>query len=240
MLAEMARNASSSAARDELAPTRETLLERLRNLDDHASWQEFFDTYWKLLYCAAVKAGLSDQEAEDVVQETVIGVARNMEHFRYQPQTCSFKGWLMHIARRRIIDRLRKRQTRPREFVPLPCDTGTSNAGPQLADTAAERAFEGIWDAEWQKNLIDGAMERVKTAIKPEHYQIFYLHSVKNMPARQIAGLLHVSVAKIYVVQHRVARLIRRQVEALKRETEELLCEQPPEMKGIESEPGRG
>ncbi len=217
----MAKELSASSARDELAPTRETLLERLRNLDDRASWQEFFDTYWKLLYCAALKSGLSDQEAEDVVQETIIGVARNMENFRYEPENCSFKGWLMHIARRRIIDRLRKRQTRPREFLPVPADTASTNAGPQLVDTAAERAFESVWEAEWEKNLIDAAMERVKHTVKPEHYQIFYLHSVKDLPARQIAGLLHITTAKVYVVQHRVARLVRSQVEVLKRESEE-------------------
>jgi len=78
---------SSIPGSSELAPTRATLLERLRNLQDHASWQQFFDTYWKLIYCAAIKSGLSDQEAEDVVQETVIGVARNMETFEYRPES---------------------------------------------------------------------------------------------------------------------------------------------------------
>ncbi len=62
--------------------------------------------------------------------------------------------------------------------------------------------------------------ERVKHTVKPEHYQIFYLHSVKDLPARQIAGLLHITTAKVYVVQHRVARLVRSQVEVLKRESE--------------------
>ncbi len=218
MLAEMAKELSGSTVRGELAPTRATLVERLRNLDDQDSWQEFFDTYWKLLYCAGIKAGLSDEEAEEVVQETVIGVARNMEHFRYEPQTCSFKGWLMVIARRRIIDRLRKRQTRPQHLEPLPSDTSTSNAGPQLADAAAEAAFAAIWDSEWEKNLVDAAMERVKRAIKPEHYQIFYLGSVKNLPARQIAELMHVSAAKVYVVRHRVARRVRNEVQALKQQ----------------------
>src|SRR6185369_14809509 len=94
----MARGQSLVPEPDELAPTRHTLLERLRDLDDHASWQEFFDTYWKLIYCAAIKFGLPHADAEDVVQETVIGVARRMETFRYEPEKCSFKGWLMHIT----------------------------------------------------------------------------------------------------------------------------------------------
>jgi RNA polymerase sigma-70 factor (ECF subfamily) len=197
---------------DELVPTRRSLLERLRDLDDQASWHEFFNTYWKLLYCAAVKAGLSDQEAEDVVQETVIGVARKMETFRYEPETCSFKGWLMHITRRRIIDHLRRRQTQPRTCAPVPAPTGTSELGMQIPDTAAERAFAGMWNEEWEKNLVDAAMERVKRQVQPQHYQIFYLHSIKNMPARDIGELLGVSPAKVYVVRHRVGRMVKREV----------------------------
>src|SRR5262245_28103531 len=73
------------AERDELLPTRWSLLSRLKNWDDQASWQEFFDTYWKLIYGVAIKAGLTDAEAQDVVQETVITVAKNLEQFKMDP-----------------------------------------------------------------------------------------------------------------------------------------------------------
>ena len=215
VVAEMGTTRHAARPEGELAPTRQSLLERLRDLEDHAAWQEFFDTYWKLIYCAAIKGGLSDDEAEDVVQEAVIGVARRMESFRYDPQICSFKGWLMHITRRRIIDRLRKRQTRPQAFVPLPADTHTSDSEPQIPDTVAERAFEEIWDGEWQKNLVDAALERVKRKVSGEHYQIFYLHGVKNMAARDIGQLMGVSATKVYVIHHRVARLVKREIQTL-------------------------
>ena len=54
---------------DRLDVTRESLVGRLVNLDDRARWQEFFDTYWRLIYSVARKAGLTDAEAQDVVQE---------------------------------------------------------------------------------------------------------------------------------------------------------------------------
>jgi RNA polymerase sigma factor (sigma-70 family) len=211
----MTRHAAFSRP-SELAPTRATLLERLRNLQDHLSWQEFFDTYWKLIYCAAVKSGLSDQEAEEVVQETVIGVARGMEKFRYQPEACSFKGWLMHITRCRIIDQLRKRGNRG-HLVPLKEEGTTSGADLQIKDEAAERAFVDVWDGEWQRNLVAAALDRVKKAVNPEHYQIFYLYSIKNMPTAKICELMCVSAAKIYVVRHRLGRLVKKEVEELSR-----------------------
>ena len=218
---------------DELAPTRLSLLERLRDLDDKGSWQEFFDTYWKLIYCAAVKGGLSDAEAEDVVQETIIGIARNMENFRYQPEVCSFKGWLMRLTRCRIIDHLRKSPAARYSFVPLPpeAQTETGNNEPlfesqaAVLDPASEGAFEDLWDEEWKKNLMDAAMERVKRKVAPEHYQIFFLHGVKGMPARHIGELFGASVTKVYVVRHRIARMIKQEIRALERKG--LQCQEP-------------
>jgi RNA polymerase sigma-70 factor (ECF subfamily) len=199
----------------ELAPTRLSLLERLRNLDDHGSWQEFFDTYWRLIYFAAVRAGLSDADAEDVVQETIIGVARNMPKFRYEPEVCSFKGWLMRVTRSRIVDHLRKALPQKNVFVPLLSDTKTGEEEPLMLASHNGASFEELWDAEWQKNLIEAAMERVKRKVAPEHYQIFYLHSLKGMPARDVGELLGASVPKVYVVRHRVARLIKQEIRAL-------------------------
>ena len=73
------------ASPDELIPTRRSLLSRLEDWDDQESWREFFNTYWKLIYGVALKAGLSDAEAQDVVQDTVVAVARKMQDFRYDP-----------------------------------------------------------------------------------------------------------------------------------------------------------
>src|SRR6185436_18304938 len=99
---------------DELIPTRHSLLTRLKNREDEASWQDFFNTYWKLVYGVAVKSGLTDQEAQEVVQETVITVARRIPEFKYNPANCSFKTWLLNLTRWRITDQLRKR--RPQTF----------------------------------------------------------------------------------------------------------------------------
>ena len=63
---------------DELLPTRQSLLSRLRDWDDQESWREFFDTYWRLIHGLALKCGLTDAEAQDVVQETMVSVAMSM------------------------------------------------------------------------------------------------------------------------------------------------------------------
>src|SRR5262245_63134562 len=93
-----------------LIATRRSLLARMDNWDDQRRWQEFFDTYWKLIYSAARKSGLTDAEAQEVVQETVISVAKNIDRLDYDPAIGSFKGWLLQITRWRIADQFRKRE----------------------------------------------------------------------------------------------------------------------------------
>src|SRR3954453_22160611 len=95
---------------NELIPTRQSLLDRLKDWQNEESWKVFFDTYWRLIYSAAVKAGLSDAEAQDVVQETVISVLKSMPGFEYNAGKGSFKGWLLRLTNWRIGDQIRKRQ----------------------------------------------------------------------------------------------------------------------------------
>src|SRR2546429_595442 len=89
--------------------TRQSLLSRLRNWDDSESWNDFFTTYWRLIFNVAWKAGLTEAEAQEVVQLTVIEVSNKIGKFKYDPERGSFKKWLLQITRWRIQDQFRKR-----------------------------------------------------------------------------------------------------------------------------------
>src|SRR3954447_18016517 len=93
---------------EDFIPTRASLISRLKNWDDQESWKDFFDTYWRMLYSVARRAGLNESEGQDVVQEAIVSVAKQMPNFRYDPSLGSFKSFLMLIIRRRIVDFLRK------------------------------------------------------------------------------------------------------------------------------------
>src|SRR6266446_6123257 len=90
--------------------TRPSLLNRLRAGNDIESWQEFYRVYGKLVRDFAIQAGLTDTEADEVVQETAIAVARHLPKFRYDPKVCRFKTWLLNQTSWRIKDQIRKRQ----------------------------------------------------------------------------------------------------------------------------------
>ena len=115
-------NKAVSDNSERFLPTRQSLLERLKRWDDQESWRDFFNTYWGMLYRTAARAGLSDAEAQDVVQDTIIMVAKKMESFRYDPAVDSFKGWLLYLTRKRIAMEYRKRERRGLQFHPDPAE----------------------------------------------------------------------------------------------------------------------
>ena len=62
--------------------TRRSLIARLQNWQDQRSWDEFYRTYWRLIYAVARQAGLRDDEAWDTVQETILSIAKQKSHRR--------------------------------------------------------------------------------------------------------------------------------------------------------------
>jgi RNA polymerase sigma-70 factor (ECF subfamily) len=72
-----------------------------------------------------------------------------------------------------------------------------------------------LWDEEWEKSLLTAALQRVKPLLKPEHFQIFDLYALRQLPVSQVADIMGVSAARIYLVKHRVAGLVKRAIKEL-------------------------
>ena len=173
-------------------PTRSSLLTRLKDMDDREGWIDFFNTYGKMIYDVARKAGLNDTEAQEVVQETAISVARNIPEFRYDPAVCSFKTWLLQAIRWRILDERRRRQREERRRAePDEGQTGESSLE-QVPDPLAGRVDE-ILEEEWKKNLLELGLARLKERVRPIQYQIFDLLVFQNWPAAEIGRKLRVN-----------------------------------------------
>jgi len=195
-------------------PTRYTLLSRLEDRGDQDSWRDFFDTYWRLIYSVAIKSGLTEAEAQDVVQETIISVARDIHKFKRDRSLGSFKGWLRNLTRWRIADQLRQR-TRASWG-----DASKTGADPRRPDPAeipdpAGATAEIVWEEEWQANLLKAALEKIKPRIKEEHYQIFDLYVLKQWPVGNVARVLGVNVGLVYLVKFRISAQLKREVRRL-------------------------
>ena len=140
--------------------TRKSLIERLHNWEDQKSWDEFYQTYWRLIYSVALKAGLRSEEAFDAVQETILCIAKQQKEGKYDPAQGSFKAWLMNMTRWRITDQFRKRKKDTAMSASHPGeDPSRRTSTLDRVEDPAGPELEKVWDAEWAKNLTDRALE---------------------------------------------------------------------------------
>ena len=198
-----------------LVATRRSLVDRLVDWDDRKHWQEFFDSYWKLIYSAARKSGLSDVEAQEVVQETVITVAKNIDKLKYDPAIGSFKGWLLQITRWRIADQFRKRE--PGNAKPPRSADDRLTATIERVPDSHVVDLDAVWEKEWQENLFDAAIARVKRKVDPKQFQIFDCYVRKEWPAQKCAEQLRVNIGQVYLARHRVSALLKKEIKALEK-----------------------
>ena len=198
------------------ARTRKSLIARLENWEDQRTWDEFYQTYWRLIYSVGLKAGLRSEEAFDVVQETILSIAKQSKKRLYDPEQGSFKSWLMNMTRWRINDQFRKRKK----------DTAMAGADwNEERKTAVIDRFEDpkgdllerMWDVEWKKNLADAALSRVKAQVSPKQYQIFDYYVVKQWEAKKVQEHLGVSMAQVYLAKHRVGAVLKRELAKLEK-----------------------
>lgn len=203
---------------------------RLKGGDDAQSWQEFCRDYGKLAQDFAIQAGLTDTEADEVVQETAIAIAQHLPVYRYDPKVCRFKTWLLTQASWRIKGQLRKRAKWDRS-------AGRSGAG-QAQDRALDRTrtptinhlpdpnatdLDGLFESEWRRNLLDSALLRLNGRFGRKQLQMFDLNVLKEWPACQVAKSLGVSVANVHVTKHRISAALKSEMKHLKERLEHMV-----------------
>ena len=203
---------------DDSLATRASLLGRLKNWDDSRSWQEFSETYSRLIRAVAIKAGLTEAEAKDVEQETLLSVAKTIHEFESNPERGSFKSWLLNLTRWRVADQFRRRG--PAGAMHSFAGDGTNTRTPTIERVPGQENFDDAWETEWKRNILEVAMERISRDVKPKHLQIFDLYTRRHMPASDVARELGVTRVQVYIVHHRLTKLLKQEVEQLSKALE--------------------
>ena len=184
---------------------------RLGDWKDQRSWDEFYRTYWRLIYSVAIKAGLREDEAWDVVQETVLTIAKQSLKNTYDPERGSFKMWLWNVTRWRINDQFRMRGKSPMTTNGTDETKSTREPVENVPDTS-DNNFTEIWEREWQQNIMKAALERVKVRVSPRQFQIFDYNVLQGLSATEVRKRLGVSMAQVYLAKHRVGTILKNKI----------------------------
>jgi len=188
--------------------TRPTIFLRLRAEDSRErelSWQTFRERYAPVIVGFARHAGLSGDEAEDVLQDVLLAFFRVSPRFEYDPAKGRFRGYLKRATLNVI--RRRRRRAAPQLLAHDPEDGDAED--PHLALR---------WEEAWESHLAARALEEVRRHVDPRTWEAFELYVRREIPAEEVARRLGLAVNSVHQAKSRVLRSARELAERLREE----------------------
>ena len=156
----------------------------------------------------ALQAGLSHADAQEVVQNTFIKVAKNIRKFDYDPRKGKFRNWLCLIAKQQAANLFRQ-----------------SPAKKDVSDTEIRRLpdqandWDAIWDEEEQKHLQVIVLARLKRKVSEKNFQIFCAHCIKGLGVKEVTELQNVSANEVYLAKNRLMPIFESELKLVQEES---------------------
>ena len=187
--------------------TTTALLEGLYDVEDGVVWQVFDDRYRPIIVGVCRRLGLSDSEADDTAQETLIQFLRDYREGRYSRDRGRLRSWIVGIARHRVIDYQRARGRRKEKL-------GHSSA----MEVPDETAVEQLWDQEFERSILRQSVEELRRSTRTSEKSIraFEMLIFDRMAPERVAEDLEMKPHDVYVAKSRVTTKLREIVERLK------------------------
>jgi RNA polymerase sigma factor (sigma-70 family) len=190
--------------------TRITLLGKLRrDPTNEAAWAEFVDLYGAKVYAWCRKWNLQEADAQDVTQNVLLKLARKMGEFVYDPSR-SFRAWLKTLTYHAWSDFLESRR-RPG------LGSGDSHIVDILNSLEAREDLVRQLEEEFDRELLNEAMLRVRLRVAPQTWQAFVLTAQEGLSGAEAAVRIPMQVAQVFVAKRRVQKMLREEVARLEK-----------------------
>ena len=192
--------------------TRASLILRLPNADDVAAWDEFANIYAPVVFRVAVSRGFQTADAENLVQEVLLSVARSVSQWLEREQRGSFRSWLLCITRNAAVDMLTRRATRP-------FGQDGEQADRILAQMPAPSELSRELDLEYDRAVFHWAASQVRDSVAEHTWAAFWLTSVQGESVDEVSKQLGMRPGNIYFARSRVMSRIKKLVQQYETDT---------------------
>jgi RNA polymerase sigma-70 factor (ECF subfamily) len=189
--------------------TSASLLERLRQQPDAASWRRLVELYTPLLRGWLRRNDVPAEDVDDLVQDVMEVLVRELPQFHYDPQRGSFRGWLRTIVVNRVRMFWRSRQGQP-------LATGDSDLARrlnELEDPHSDLSRE--WDREHDTHVARRLLAVIESDFEPATWKAFRRVALDGADAVTVAGELGISLNAVYLARFRVLRRLREEMRGL-------------------------
>lgn len=175
--------------------TRVTLLEKIKNQQDDASWEDFVHFYERFIYSIARKSQLSPEESQDLTQQVLLKLWKVLPDFTYDKENGGFRSWLYRITSNSLSDyvRKKKRETNKQEQL--------KNFDQQSIE---DSILESNMDKEWQLHIAHLAMENLRKKFSGKAIDVFYA-LLEGKSISEVAEEFEIAENTVYVYKNRVS-----------------------------------
>lgn len=188
--------------------TRVTLLGRLR-LDptNQTIWTEFVEHYGPKIFNWCRKWGLQEADAQDVTQNVLLKLADKIRTFQYDPAR-SFRAWLKTLTHHAWSDYLESQQRPGR-------GSGDSRTVDMLHSVEARADLVQHLESEFDRELLEEAMARVRLRVAPQTWEAFRLTALEGLSGAEVSQRIAMQVAQVFVAKRRVLKMLSAEVAKL-------------------------
>jgi RNA polymerase sigma-70 factor (ECF subfamily) len=183
--------------------TRASLIVRLADAQNAQAWDEFARLYQPVVYRLALRRGFQHADAEELVQEVMLAVARAVEGWVPDQDQGRFRDWLHRIARNLMINFLTRRKHQV-------WGTGKSDMQQMLeAKSESDAAITQMFEIEIRREGFRWAAKQVQKEVKQNTWQAFWMSAIDDVPVAEVARQLGMSVGSVYIARSRVMARLR-------------------------------
>jgi RNA polymerase sigma-70 factor (ECF subfamily) len=185
-----------------------SLLERLRIQSDGDAWRRFCDLYQPLIRSWILRDATLREDAEDLVQEVMTVLARELVGFQRQ-HTGSFRCWLRTITVHRVKAFWRSRQARPRAAGGVAAESVLA----QLADPRSSLSL--LWDEEHDQHVMRRLLAMIEPEFEPRTWQAFRRVAFAAADTAEVAAELDMTVNAVLLAKSRILKRLREEAHGL-------------------------
>ena len=189
-------------------PTSHSLLQRVQVGASQESWHEFVTFYDRLIQGWLLKQGVTPNDAEDIRQEVLAVVLKEITRFEHNGRTGAFRNWLRTVTANRLREfwRSRKRQK-------TAGGADIEELARQLDDATSD--LSRIWNYEHDRQLLESLLKRVAKQFSPTSMQAFRRVMIEQQSIDDVSAELEITINAIRIAQSRILRALRSEGEGL-------------------------
>ena len=185
--------------------TRKSLLFRIRDSEDHHSWEQFAEIYAPIINRFCLWRGLDREDARDLTQDVLVIVAKAIKSFDYDPAKGAFRNWLLTVTRNEISSFVKKKNRSPKTF-------GNETLTNILDKQEPEKEEMDVWERDYRQQLFHWATGIVQSEFEPTTWKAFWETAVLGHKGTEVARNLELSTGAVYTAKSRVLKRLREKI----------------------------